>query len=258
MNSMPESFGLTSSNASIKFRQKIGESLYAEVFRIYDAGQQSAIVKQIKPSELFPVSLNSLQQQYLQWREIRVAQIQTPHLIDKTNASIITWDWQRPTLTEWLLQHDVCHLDVFFEIAKGLAACLNMLAEHKLFHGGIKPSNILIDPLTLEVRLTDVLRLIDYRNHSSIYIADPYFLQHVLPYLAPEQTGRLNQPLGPATDIYGLGCVFYRMLVGRPAFAGYDPVKIVHSIMAEQPVPPHKLNPLLPEPLSLCINRMLA
>lgn len=256
---MPESFSLTSSNASIKFRQKIGESLYAEVFRIYDAGQQSVIVKQLKPLELFPVSLNSLQQQYLQWREIRIAQIQIPHLIDKTNASIITWDWQCHTLTEWLLQHDVCHLDVFFEVAKGLTARLNGLAEHKLFHGGIKPSNILIDPLTLEVRLTDVLRLVDYRNHSSsIFIADPYFLQHVLPYLAPEQAGRLNQPLGSATDIYGLGCVFYRMLVGRPVFAGHDPVKIVHSIMAEQPVPPHKLNPLLPEPLSLCINRMLA
>lgn len=256
MNSMLESSGPTSSKASIGFRQKIGESVYAEVFRVYGNTPHPLIVKQLKASELLPDWLSSLRQQYLQWREIQLVQILIPSSIDESAATVVTWDWRRPTLEEWLVENESCPLDVFFKVARGLAAILVLLEQHKLFHGSIKPSNILIDPLTLEVRLTDVLRVVDYRSHS-VFIADPYFLQHTLPYLAPEQSGKLNQPLGPATDLYGLGCVFYRILVGQPVFTGHDPAKIMHAIMATQPAPPHKLNALLPEPLSLCISRML-
>ncbi|MGH3350123.1 MAG: serine/threonine-protein kinase [Nocardioides sp.] len=45
-----------------------------------------------------------------------------------------------------------------------------------------------------------------------------------LPYLAPEQIER--QRLGPASDIYSLGAVFFELLAGRPPYAGGAPERI--------------------------------
>ncbi|WP_189129287.1 serine/threonine-protein kinase [Nocardioides albus] len=45
-----------------------------------------------------------------------------------------------------------------------------------------------------------------------------------LPYLAPEQIER--QRVGPASDIYSLGAVFFELLAGRPPYAGTEPERI--------------------------------
>jgi eukaryotic-like serine/threonine-protein kinase len=84
-------------------------------------------------------------------------------------------------------------------------------------------------------------------------------------YMAPEQaagTPSHSPPcqggdggVGPAADIYALGAILYEMLTGRPPFKGITPMETVLQVLAEQPVPPRRLMPMLPRDLeTICLK----
>src|SRR5258706_473314 len=66
----------------------------------------------------------------------------------------------------------------------------------------------------------------------------PEFVAGTLPYMAPEQTGRMNRSIDSRSDLYSLGVTLYEMLTGSLPFAASDPMEWVHCHVAKQPVPP--------------------
>ena len=50
-----------------------------------------------------------------------------------------------------------------------------------------------------------------------------------LRYQAPEEVHQQNQ-VGPWTDVYRIGVLFYQMLVGRTPFSGDTEYSIMHAI----------------------------
>src|SRR6185369_10246506 len=89
--------------------------------------------------------------------------------------------------------------------------------RHGVIHRDIKPANILFQDgqpvvadfgIALAVGAAGGGRL----TETGLSLGTPY-------YMSPEQaTG--DQTVGPATDIYALGCVLYEMLVGEPPYTG--------------------------------------
>jgi serine/threonine protein kinase len=87
----------------------------------------------------------------------------------------------------------------FLRLAIGLSAALGRLHERGLVHKGIKPSNVLINSATRQVWLTGFCiasRLL--REHQAP--EPPEFLAGTLPYMAPEQTGRMNRSIDSRSD----------------------------------------------------------
>ncbi|MGP0066975.1 MAG: protein kinase domain-containing protein, partial [Isosphaeraceae bacterium] len=74
-------------------------------------------------------------------------------------------------------------------------------------------------------------------------------------YMAPEQAGSLGGKIGPATDVYALGAIFYEMLTGRPPFKAEQPMEKMRQVLSDEPVSPSRLRPRLPRDLeTICLK----
>ncbi|HEY5960627.1 MAG TPA: AAA family ATPase, partial [Polyangiaceae bacterium] len=142
----------------------------------------------------------------------------------------------------------------FLDVAVATTTALASIHRAGLLHQNIKPSNVfvsasgatLIDPGSA-VQLEGLLR--DLRS--------PYVIERVLPYLAPEQTGRMARGVDGRTDLYSLGVVFFELLSGTPPFTSADPLEVIHAHLARRPPPLAHVCPQFPAPIIAIINRLL-
>jgi PAS domain S-box-containing protein len=148
-------------------------------------------------------------------------------------------------------------LERFLRLSIGVAAVLAKVHQHGLIHKDIKPGNILVNIASGDVRLTGfgiASRLPRERQAPS----SPEFIAGTLPYMAPEQTGRMNRSIDSRSDLYALGVTFYQMLTGVLPFGADDPMEWVHCHIARTPVPPRQRLESIPAPVSRLVMKLLA
>src|SRR5262245_2815445 len=148
-------------------------------------------------------------------------------------------------------------LDAFLAIALELAEILGRIHLRRVVHKDVKPANIVIDPQTLSVQLTDFgIAAVLARETASNRAPDE--LEGTLSYIAPEQTGRMNRSIDGRSDLYSLGVTFYEMLTGRVPFEAADPAELVHQHIARLAEPPALRDPAIPESLSRVVMKLIA
>ena len=74
--------------------------------------------------------------------------------------------------------------------------------------------------------------------------------------MSPEQAE--SETVDQRTDLFSLGSVMYFMATGRPPFRASRPLGVLHRICRDEPAPLQVANPDMPEPLAVCVNRLLA
>ena len=79
-----------------------------------------------------------------------------------------------------------------------------------------------------------------------------------LPYMSPEQTGRMNRLVDWRTDFYSLGVTLYELFTGRLPFDFTEPLELVHAHMALMPTPPHEINKDIPPVLSDIVFKLMS
>jgi predicted ATPase/signal transduction histidine kinase len=142
-------------------------------------------------------------------------------------------------------------------VAVGLATALGGLHKRELVHKDVKPSNVLVDRATGQVRLIGFG--IASRLRRERQPPEPAeFIAGTLPYMAPEQTGRMNRSIDSRSDLYALGVTLYEMLTGNLPFTASDPLEWVHCHVARHPVPPHERVKSVPVCVSAIVMKLLA
>ena len=143
------------------------------------------------------------------------------------------------------------------KISIAIAKALGGLHQNHFIHKDIQPENIFIDKEANQIWIIDC-RFATRLPKEKPVIMNPAIMEGTLAYMSPEQTGRMNRPLDYRTDFYALGALMYQMLTGHQPFEHPDPLELVYSHLARQPVPPHVIDPDVPEPLSQIVLKLLA
>ncbi|BAY92895.1 MULTISPECIES: ATP-binding sensor histidine kinase [unclassified Tolypothrix] len=145
----------------------------------------------------------------------------------------------------------------FLAIAIALCDTLNLLYHERIIHKDIKPSNILINPETKQIKLIDfsIASLLPRETQTLI---KTNVLEGTLAYISPEQTGRMNRVIDYRTDFYSLGVNLYELLTGELPFASSDPMELVHCHIAKTAPLVHKINPQIPSILSAIVSKLMA
>jgi serine/threonine protein kinase len=137
------------------------------------------------------------------------------------------------------------------EIALGLAAA----HEKGLIHRDVKPANIWLDA-TAGGRV----KLLDFGlarpAEGDTRLTQVGMLLGTPAYMAPEQVR--DGPIDGRADLFGLGCVLYRLCTGRLPWKGGDTVDTLVAVAREEPTPVQVLNPDLSPDLARLVMQLLA
>jgi serine/threonine protein kinase len=140
---------------------------------------------------------------------------------------------------------------VFADVAAGL----EHLHGRGLVHRDVKPSNVMVRPDGRAVLLDLGLALAP----GEPLPADPTitggrgYIVGTTDYMAPEQA-RDATAVGPAADLYGLGCTLFCALAGAPPFPAEDTQQKVRRHRTEPPPPV----PAVPPEFARLVRELLA
>ena len=76
-------------------------------------------------------------------------------------------------------------------------------------------------------------------------------------YMSPEQAAGHRGAITTATDVYGLGAIFYALLTGKAPFGGDSVIETLDAVRTRPPEPPTKRNARIPRDLELICLKCL-
>ena len=136
-----------------------------------------------------------------------------------------------------------------------LARAMHVAHGHGIVHRDLKPANILLTvdgvPKIADFGLAKRLQTDSALTASGNILGTPS-------YMSPEQAAGRNRDVGPASDVYALGAILYEMLTGRAPFLGATSWEVISQVLGNDPVPPRRLQPLVPRDLETICLKCLA
>jgi len=181
-------------------------------------------------------------------REVRIARdIVHPHVIPVLDAGeheglpfLVQRLVESGTLEERLAQEGTLDLATTSRVCSQVAAGLDALSDAGMVHRDVKPGNILLDEAG-NAYITDFGLSKDTRG---TVLTRPGQALGSIDYMAPEQI-RAEQ-VGPATDVYALGCVLCACLTGHPPFHDRTGMHVLWAHLQDDPPDPCATRPDLP------------
>lgn len=136
-----------------------------------------------------------------------------------------------------------------------LADALGAAHRAKMIHLDIKPANVFLEGDLGKVLLMDFGIAKKLTDQVEDHTDEP--IVGTPEYMSPEQAKGLAD-IDHRSDIYSLGALGYRMLVGRPPFRGETITEILGKHISEPAWPIRDINPSIPKEFADAIMRCLA
>ena len=173
----------------------------------------------------------------------------------------LVWPLVEGTTIEALVQQQgklPTNLAVLYatQIAQGLTES----QQHSLFHGLLKPSNVMVGPDN-QARVLDFgigSLLVENEGESLVdTMSTANTLTSGLDCASPES---IMEPTNrtPAGDQYSLGCVLYYCLTGRVPFPEGSAVEKMMAHQTKEPTPIKELAPDVPDGLVAVVKKLMA
>jgi tetratricopeptide (TPR) repeat protein len=168
----------------------------------------------------------------------------------------LAMEWLEGETLSARLGRDVLTVGETVELAAAVAAALAAVHAGGFVHRDLKPSNIFLPGGDLRAA-----KLLDFgiaRPRRPVReVTLPGTVLGTIGYLAPEQA-RGAREVDARADVFALGCVIFRCLVGAGPFMGEDELSILLKILVEEPQRLRELRTDVPSSLDDLVARMLA
>jgi protein kinase len=221
--------------------EKLTRIYESERSRVYRATKindgQTVILKVLKNEYPTPDQLRHYRQEHHLTHQLQLAKVIKCYGLEEWQRTlvIIYEDFGGTSLNQLLKQYPQgLPIDLFLNLAFKLSNAICQLHSQSIIHKDINPSNIVFNPESKQLKLID-LGISTQISHENPILQIPNALEGTLPYLSPEQTGRMNRVLDYRCDFYSLGVTFYELLSGRLPFQSSDPMELVYCHIAKQP-----------------------
>ncbi len=155
-----------------------------------------------------------------------------------------------------LLDERLPTLQESLEIARGVADALRSIHNRAIYHRDLKPANVMLEstgrPVLMDFGLAVFEKFEATGRRKRGSVGTPQ-------YQPPEQAdvGGEFGPIGPASDVYGLGATLYHLLTGAAPFEGTDRNEIRQQVLTVEPRPPREVNADVPVEVEKLVLRCL-
>ncbi|EKQ53622.1 MULTISPECIES: diguanylate cyclase [unclassified Clostridium] len=144
-------------------------------------------------------------------------------------------------------------LNIFIKMTE----VIGKLHDKNLIHKEINPGIFLIKSDFSQVSILD-FGLTKKINNSRKEFHNTEGIEVLLPYISPEQTGRMGRLIDYRTDFYSLGVSMYELITGKRPFTTNNMLEMIHSHIAKTPIAPHIVNLDIPKSVSEIIMKLMA
>ena len=139
-------------------------------------------------------------------------------------------------------------------LVQQLAEATHYAHQHGVLHCALKPSNVLLTPSGVPKISNFSLCILLEQPASERRLAF-----RLLPsYMAPELMDGRADEVQPATDVYALGAILYRLLTGDPPFLADTVAETVNQVRSQVPPMPSSVQNDVPAALDVICQRCLA
>lgn len=260
-----------------EIRGELGRGGGGVVLRAYDPRlRREVALKLPHPGALFSASLR---ERFM--REAQVAALlDHPYILPVFEAGevgtvcyIAAFVCDGPTLAQWLRERQPpvsCELAA--RLIGALAGAMQHAHDHGVLHRDLKPSNVLLTtapagadneglahaglvkdgrPLTPKLADFGMAGLVNETSDLTMSGA-PLGTLH---YMAPEQAAGRRQDVSVASDVYGLGAIFYELLSGQAPLVGASAAETLELIRSVDPPSPSRRRSGIPRDLdAVCLK----
>jgi serine/threonine protein kinase len=140
-------------------------------------------------------------------------------------------------------------------LVKQLASGIALAHRKGIVHRDLKPANVLLTregtPKIADFGLAKFLEIDSHLTGTDAILG-------TAAYMAPEQAGGRNQPVGPAADVYSLGTILYELLTGRAPFKAASALETLELVKTHEAVLPGRLRPGLAKDIETICLKCLA
>ncbi|BAY27335.1 multi-sensor signal transduction multi-kinase [Calothrix sp. NIES-2100] len=240
-------------------KEVVHEGIDTIVYRgTSQTNQQPVILKVLKADYPSLEQIFRLKHEYKIRENLNLAGVVKVYRIEdyEHRLVMVCEDFGGISLKQWLSTHKPSLL-CFLNIAVSLARTIDSLHQYHIVHKDIKPANIIINPQSEQVKLTD-FGIASRLDKETPQITNPNHMEGTLAYMSPEQTGRMNRCVDYRSDFYALGVTFYEILTEKLPFQSHEALELIHYHIAKQATPIQQLNPEVPEVLAAIIAKLMA
>ncbi len=168
------------------------------------------------------------------------------------DIAFIAMEYVNGSTLEQLLTGQPLPATRLFSILGQTAVALDYAHQKGIVHRDIKPANIMVtedgSAKIADFGIAKINTSEQFTMTGSI-VGTPH-------YMAPEQVQ--GMAVDGRADQFSLAVIVFEMLTGEKPFTGEQLTTVVYKIVAEEPVPPHRLNSTLNQQITNVLRRALS